>query len=56
MKTEDKELWKQVSGYEGFYEISSLGNVNHIKSGSLKYGLRENLNFLGILMMKKKLI
>lgn len=27
------ELWKSVVGYEGFYEVSDLGNVRRIKPG-----------------------
>lgn len=29
----DKEIWKDISGYEGIYQVSSNGNVR-----SLKYG------------------
>ncbi len=26
-----KEIWKDVIGYEGFYQVSNLGNVKGLK-------------------------
>ena len=31
----EKEIWKQVTGFENYY-ISNLGNVKSIKKGSSK--------------------
>lgn len=28
-----KEIWKDVKGYEGLYEVSNLGNVKSLKTG-----------------------
>ena len=30
-----KEIWKSISGYEGLYEISSVGRVRNSKTGKL---------------------
>lgn len=30
---EDRELWRPVMGYEGFYEVSDKGNVRRIAKG-----------------------
>ena len=43
-----KEVWKDIQGYEGLYQISSLGNVkslNYNRTGKeciLKYGINTN--------------
>lgn len=34
-----KEIWKQIKGYEGYYEVSNLGNVKSVKRF---YRLKEN--------------
>lgn len=26
-----KEIWKDIKGYEGLYQVSNLGNVRRIK-------------------------
>lgn len=41
------EIWKPIRGYEGFYEVSSLGNVRSLKRATtngkvLKQGRRPN--------------
>ena len=30
------EVWKEIKGYEGFYEVSSIGRVRSIRSGVWK--------------------
>lgn len=30
------EIWKDVVGYEGYYEVSSLGRVRNTRSGEIK--------------------
>ena len=30
-----QEIWKDISGFEGFYEISSYGRVRSVKSGKI---------------------
>lgn len=30
MESEKKEIWKAVNGYEGFYEVSSIGRVRSV--------------------------
>ena len=29
-----KEVWKDIKGYEGFYQISNFGNVRSLKKWS----------------------
>ena len=33
----NNETWKDVEGYDGIFQISSLGNVKRVKSPSGKY-------------------
>lgn len=28
----DKEIWKDIAGYEGLYEVSNFGNVKNAKT------------------------
>lgn len=39
-----QEIWKDIEGYEGLYEISSLGNVRRAPSGRI---LKQNKNSYG---------
>ena len=32
----EKEVWKDIDGYEGLYQISNFGNVKRLKTGKLK--------------------
>jgi len=32
----EKEIWKDIQGYEGLYQVSNLGGVKNIKYGRLK--------------------
>lgn len=31
-----KEIWKPVAKFEGFYEVSNLGNIKSLRSGNLR--------------------
>lgn len=30
-----KEIWKEIIGYEGLYEVSNLGKVRNMKTGRI---------------------
>lgn len=45
---EEKEIWKPVVGYEGFYEVSNLGNVRSYHFGKTKL-LKPGINKKGYL-------
>lgn len=32
----DKEIWKDIDGYDGLYQVSNLGNVRSFKRGKLR--------------------
>ena len=33
----DKEVWKDIQGYEGLYEVSNMGRIRSLKFGKIKY-------------------
>ena len=35
---QEKEIWKEIQGYEGLYAVSSKGNVRNIRTGRLLGG------------------
>lgn len=34
-----KEIWKEIRGYEGLYYVSNLGNVRSVKRAGTKGGI-----------------
>lgn len=50
-----KEIWKDIKGYEGLYQISNLGKIKNIKRKKIR---KCNLNDKGyyVLMLSKYLI
>lgn len=47
-----KEIWKPVVGYEGYYEVSNLGNVRSLKRKGYKNGnLRQGEKTTGYLIV-----
>ena len=33
-----KEIWKDIKGYEGLYQVSNLGRIKSLKNDNIKYG------------------
>lgn len=46
-----KEIWKDIVGYEGLYQISNLGNVKSLKRNRFNYRLQRM-----IVVNKEKLL
>lgn len=42
------EIWKDIEGYEGLYQISNLGNVKSLKNGLLKGGKIFGYRYIGL--------
>lgn len=36
-----KEIWKDIPGYEGLYQVSNLGNINSLKKYNVNTGIYE---------------
>ena len=52
------EEWKDIEGYEGYYEISTLGNVRNVKTNHILIGDTNNAGYKRITLYvpKKKTI
>lgn len=46
------EIWKDIAGYEGLYQISNLGNVRN-KSKTLKYQ-KDRTGYFNVILYKNK--
>lgn len=45
------ELWKDIEGYEGYYQISNYGRVKNVKTNQIMYifnNYKECANFFGL--------
>lgn len=42
---QDKEIWKEIEGFEGLYEVSTKGNVRNIRSGRILGGYYINQGY-----------
>lgn len=48
------EIWKDIEGYEGLYEVSNLGRVRNVKSGRiLKQYVHERNGYLQVSLYKE---
>lgn len=47
------EIWKDIKGYEGYYQVSNLGRVYSLKSNKLIRPHRNNKGYLKIHLYKK---
>ena len=44
-----KEIWKDINGFEGLYQVSSLGNVMSIRNNKiLSFGIRGGYPFVAL--------
>lgn len=44
------EEWKDIIGYEGYYQISSFGRVKNIRTGSILSGDTNNLGYRRVIL------
>ena len=54
-----KEIWKDISGYEGLYQVSNLGNIkslnyNHTKKEKILKPLKHQNKYLFVRLLKKQ--
>lgn len=50
-----KETWKDIVGYEGIYQVSTLGNVRNIKRGNMLKGRLDMYGYYRVILYKKGL-
>lgn len=47
------EIWKDILGYEGNYQISNLGNVKNIKTGRILKGRLDKYGYYRVILYKR---
>lgn len=40
--SKDKEIWKEIQGFEGLYAVSNKGNIKNLKTGRILAGYNNN--------------
>lgn len=48
-----KEIWKNIKGYEGLYQVSNLGNVKSLKTNRNLYYSKSG-NYYRVSLYKEK--
>lgn len=48
------ELWKDIEGYEGLYQISNLGNVKNLRTEKVKVSSIANTGYKSITLYKNR--
>ena len=46
------EFWKDINGYEGYYQISSYGNVKNVTTGTILIGDTNNVGYRRVTLHK----
>lgn len=51
-----KEVWKDIKGYEGLYQVSNLGNIKSLRTNKNLYYTKSgrNKDYLRVLLVKNK--
>lgn len=54
-----EEIWRDIKGYEGLYQVSNLGrvkslNYNHTKKEKILTNNKHNTNYLSVTLVKNK--
>lgn len=50
------ELWKDIQGYEGLYQVSNLGRVKNVKRGRLLKQFINDIGYFKVVLHKDKKI
>lgn len=48
------EIWKDINGYDGLYQVSNYGNIKSVKSGRVLSAVKNNRNYLYVGLYKNK--
>lgn len=51
-----KEIWKDIKGYEGLYQVSNLGRVKSVKTGRLLKQFLNDMGYFKLVLHKNKKI
>lgn len=50
------EIWKDINGYEGLYQVSNLGNVKNIKTGRILKNRKNTKGYLQVVLCKNGIV
>lgn len=50
-----KEVWKDIEGYEGLYQISNLGRVKRVATGKVLKGGKDKDGYLMVKLYKNNI-
>ncbi len=46
------EIWKDIRGYEGYYQISNCGSVKNLQTGKLLIGDKNSMGYKRVILYK----
>lgn len=47
-----KEIWKDIEGYEGLYQVNNLGRVKRVTTGRVLKGMKDKCGYLTVDLYK----
>ena len=50
-----KEIWKDIKGYEGLYQVSSFGRVKRVTTGRILKGSNDSIGYLLVILYKNNI-
>lgn len=50
-----QEIWKDIKGYEGLYQVSDLGRVKRVETGRILKGYKITGDYLGVKLCKNNI-
>lgn len=50
-----EELWKDIKGYEGLYQVSNLGRVKRVTTGRILKGSKDSIGYLRVNLHKNNI-
>ena len=50
-----KELWKDIKGYEGLYQVSNLGRVKRVTTSRILKGCKDKDGYLKVILCKNNI-
>ena len=50
-----EEIWKDIKGYEGIYQVSNLGRVKRVTTGRILKGVKNRTGYLKVSLYKNSI-
>ena len=49
------EIWKDITGYEGLYQVSSFGNIKNLRTAKIKTSSFANTGYKNVTLYKNNI-